>query len=44
MENYINESPRVQSYEGVDDMGKKVLIATLYNSDPVILAATRLGT
>lgn len=24
-------------------MGEKVLIATLYNSDPVILAATRLG-
>jgi CRISPR-associated protein Csa3 len=29
--------------KGVDSMAKKVLIATLYKADPVILACTRLG-
>jgi CRISPR locus-related DNA-binding protein len=40
METYINEIslPNVE-----EKMGKKVLIATLYNPDPVILATTRLG-
>ena len=37
MENYINESL------SIGNMGKKVLIATLYNSDPIVLATTRLG-
>ena len=27
----------------VDDMGKKVLIATLYSAEPVLLASNRLG-
>jgi CRISPR-associated protein Csa3 len=42
MENYINEdvfSPN----EVVVNMSKKVLLATLYNSEPIILAATRLS-
>jgi CRISPR-associated protein Csa3 len=44
MENYINESPCIgASDRGVEILGKKVLIATLYNPDPVILATTRLG-
>jgi len=43
MENYINESQCVEGYGGVDIMGNKVLIATLYNSDPIMLATTRLG-
>ena len=39
METYINENaPGI-----VLNMGKKVLIATLFNPDPIILAATRLG-
>lgn len=38
-ESYINDAPVVQD----STMGKKVLIATLYNPDPVILAVTRLG-
>jgi len=42
MENYINEASSVQAV-GVDIVSKKVLIATLYNPDPVILATTRLG-
>src|SRR3989338_4910836 len=41
MENYINEASSVQAV-GVDIVSKKVLIATLYNPDPVILATTRL--
>ena len=44
MENYINESPCIEASDsGVEILGKKVLIATLYNPDPVILATTRLG-
>jgi len=44
MENYINESKCIESYdEGVEDLSSKVLIATLYNSDPIMLATTRLG-
>ena len=42
MENYIKE-PLVFQPEGGNDMAKKVLIATLYNPEPVILATTRLG-
>jgi len=41
METFINEIKPTDS-EGVD-MGKKVLIATLYSPEPVILASTRLG-
>ena len=37
MESYKNEE------KPVIDMGKKVLIATLHTSDPVMLAVTRLG-
>ena len=45
MENYINESQCFEGYEGkgVEYFGKKVLIATLYSSDPIMLATTRLG-
>lgn len=44
MENYINESPCIEADDrGVECMGKKVLIATLYSSDPIMLATTRLG-
>ncbi len=39
MESYKSESADIQSV----DMGKKVLIATLYSPEPVILASTRLG-
>ena len=42
MENYIKEMPILEQ-EGGDSMGKKVLIATLYSPEPVILATTRLG-
>ena len=42
MENYIYE-PSLLSKEGGNTMGKKVLIATLYSPEPVILATTRLG-
>ncbi|MBI1935463.1 CRISPR locus-related DNA-binding protein [Candidatus Woesearchaeota archaeon] len=42
MENYISE-PLIIEPEGGNDMGKKVLIATLYSPEPVILATTRLG-
>ena len=42
MESYINE-PLPLSTEGGNSMGKKVLIATLYSPEPVILATTRLG-
>ncbi len=41
MENYIKE-PSILTEEG-GVMGKKVLIATLYGPEPVILATTRLG-
>lgn len=41
MENYINEPPPLNVEGGL--MGKKVLIATLYSPEPVILATTRLG-
>ncbi|MGM5484059.1 MAG: CRISPR-associated CARF protein Csa3 [Nanobdellota archaeon] len=40
MENYIKE---VNSEYSGDEMVKKVLIATLYSSEPVILATTRLS-
>ena len=39
METYINETPDKELL----NMGKKVLIATLFNPEPVLLAATRLG-
>lgn len=39
MESYKSES----SESKAEDMGKKVLIATLYSPEPVILATTRLG-
>ena len=42
MENNIKE-PSFLKEEGSNTMGKKVLIATLYNPEPVILATTRLG-
>ncbi|MBI3026704.1 CRISPR locus-related DNA-binding protein [Candidatus Woesearchaeota archaeon] len=42
MENYINE-PLLMDAGGEKSLGKKVLIATLYSSEPVILATTRLG-
>lgn len=47
MESYIKEGKPI-IYEGVieptiENMGKKVLIATLYSPEPVLLAATRLG-
>ncbi|MDO8563671.1 MAG: CRISPR-associated CARF protein Csa3 [Nanoarchaeota archaeon] len=38
MESYKNEVD-----EGILNMGKKVLIATLFSPEPVILATTRLG-
>lgn len=37
METYINPD------NTEEDMGKKVLIGTLYNADPILLATTRLG-
>ena len=51
METYINEEKppiieEIKPETGITNeeiMGKKVLIATLYNPDPVILASTRLG-
>ncbi|OIO41549.1 hypothetical protein AUJ62_02650 [Candidatus Pacearchaeota archaeon CG1_02_32_21] len=41
MENYINHVDQID--EGEDGMANKVLIATLYSAEPVILATTRLG-
>ncbi len=41
METFNNEQTQTNTKE--DEMFKKVLIATLYNPEPVILAATRLG-
>lgn len=47
METYINEEKPIiieeNKPQNEEIMGKKVLIATLYNPDPVILASTRLG-
>ena len=47
METYINqEKPPIiegENHQNIKDMGKKVLIATLYNPEPVLLATTRLG-
>jgi len=40
VETYINKETPSNS---IKDMGKKVLIATLYSPEPVLLAATRLG-
>lgn len=42
MQNYINKAPNTLS-KGCEHMGKKILIATLYSAEPVILATTRLG-
>src|SRR3990167_8141119 len=42
MENYI-KGTSILELEGGNSMGKKVLIATLYSPEPVILATTRLG-
>jgi CRISPR-associated protein Csa3 len=39
METLINE----EMHSFIEKMGKKVLIATLYNPEPVLLAATRLS-
>jgi len=39
METYKNDDAPIQ----ISNMGKKVLIATLYSPEPVILATTRLG-
>ena len=41
MENYINSFDSEKA--GEDIMGKKVLIATIYSADPVLLATTKLG-
>lgn len=41
MDNFINDTPLTEEVRG-ENM-KKVLIATLYNPDPVLLAANRLG-
>lgn len=47
METYINEEKPLVIEEikpqNTENMGKKVLIATVYNPDPVLLASTRLG-
>jgi len=47
MENYIKEDSILKTERilnnNIENMGKKVLIATLHNPDPVLLAATRLG-
>ncbi len=47
METYINEEqpPIIEETKPQNEeiMGKKVLIATLYNPEPVLLASTRLG-
>ena len=42
MENYLYDSTSINE-PGGGVMGKKVLIATLYSPEPVILATTRLG-
>jgi CRISPR-associated protein Csa3 len=47
METYINEEKPPIIEENIpkneENMGKKVLIATLFNPEPVLLASTRLG-
>ncbi len=43
METYINQESPYNTIKEKGDMGKKVLIATVYGPDPVLLAATRLG-
>ena len=47
METYINEEKPLiveeKSPKQEENMGKKVLIATLYNPEPVLLASTRLS-
>jgi len=47
METYINEEKPLIIEENLpkpeENMGKKVLIATLYSPEPVLLASTRLG-
>lgn len=42
METYISNNLFVND-KGDHDMGKKVLIATLFSPDPVLLSATKLG-
>jgi CRISPR locus-related DNA-binding protein len=42
MENYISEAYLLRD-KGGKNMGKKVLIATLFNPDPILLSATKLG-
>ena len=42
MENYINSNAPQEKIGGVI-MSNKVLIATLYNPDPVLLASMRLS-
>ncbi len=42
MESYKNEETELKS-ENTNNMGKKVLIATLFSPEPVLLATTRLG-
>jgi CRISPR-associated protein Csa3 len=43
METYIKEEIPLIKEENEEIMGKKVLIATLFNPEPVLLATTRLG-
>ena len=43
METYINKESPYRNIKEKGDMGKKVLIATLYGPEPVMLATTRLG-
>lgn len=43
METYINEETPIIIEEKIEEMPKKVLIATLFNPEPVLLATTRLG-
>jgi CRISPR-associated protein Csa3 len=43
METYINEETPSITEENIEEMPKKVLIATLFNPEPVLLATTRLG-
>ena len=46
MESYIKDEMHVipeEVIEPIEPMGKKVLIATLYSPEPVILAITKLG-
>lgn len=43
MEKHINIKIFEESNKGADSMAKNVLIATLYNPDPVLLSCTKLG-